>query len=54
MYIFQQLSHLTAVYLIAGNFKHFHFYLAATENDTKGDKVKISIFLTCFGQKEEK
>ena len=32
--------------------KHFDFYLAATEKDTKGDKVKTSIFLTCIGQKE--
>ena len=31
--------------------KHFDFYLAATEKDTKGDKVKTSIFLTCIGQK---
>ena len=26
--------------------KHFDFYLAATEKDTKGDKIKTSIFLT--------
>ena len=31
--------------------KHFNFYLAATEKDTKGDKTKTSIFLTCNGQK---
>ena len=31
--------------------KHFDFYLAATEKDAKGDKVKTSIFLTCIGQK---
>ena len=30
--------------------KHFDFYLAATEKDTKGDKIKTSIFLTCIGQ----
>ena len=34
--------------------KHFHFYLTATEKDTKGDKVKTSIFLTCIGQKGRK
>ena len=32
-------------------FKHFDFYFAATEKDTKGDKVKTSIFLTCTSQK---
>ena len=31
--------------------KHFDFYLAATEKDTKGDKIKTSIFLTCIGQR---
>ena len=31
--------------------KHFDFYLAATEKDTKGDKMKTSIFLTCIGEK---
>ena len=31
--------------------KHFDFYLAATEEDTKGDKIKTSIFLTCFDQR---
>ena len=31
--------------------KHFDFYLAATETDTKSDKIKTSIFLTCIGQK---
>ena len=32
--------------------KHFFdFYLAATEKDTNGDKIKTSIFLTCIGQK---
>ena len=30
--------------------KHFDFYLAVTE-DTKGDRIKTSIFLTCIGQK---
>ena len=30
---------------------HFNFYLAATEKDIKGDKVKNSIFLTCISQK---
>ena len=31
--------------------KHYDFYLAATEKDTEGDKIKTSIFLTCIGQK---
>ena len=31
--------------------KHFDFYLAATEKDTKGDKIKIFIFLTYTSQK---
>ena len=31
--------------------KHFDFNLAAMEKDTKGDKIKTSIFLTCIGQK---
>ena len=31
--------------------KRFDFYLAATEKDTKGDKIKTSIFLTCIVQK---
>ena len=31
--------------------KHFDFNLAAMEEDTKGDKIKTSIFLTCIGQK---
>ena len=31
--------------------KHFDFYLAATEKDTKGDKIKTSIFLTYISQK---
>ena len=31
--------------------KHFGFYLATTEKDTKGDKIKTSIFLTCIHQK---
>ena len=31
--------------------KHFSFYLVATEKNTKGDKIKTSIFLTCIGQK---
>ena len=30
---------------------HFDFYLAATEKDTNGDKIKISTFLTCIDQK---
>ena len=31
--------------------KHFDFYLAKTEKDTKGEKIKTSIFLTYIGQK---
>ena len=31
--------------------KPFDFYLAATEKDIKGDKIKTSIFLTCTDQK---
>ena len=31
--------------------KHFDFYLPATEKDTKDDKIKTFIFLTCIGQK---
>ena len=31
--------------------KHFDFYLAVTQKDVKGDKIKTSIFLTCIGQK---
>ena len=31
--------------------EHFDFHLAATEEDTKGNKIKTSIFLTCIGQK---
>ena len=31
--------------------KYFDFYLDATEKDTKGDKIKTFIFLTCIGQK---
>ena len=34
--------------------KHFDFYLAATEKDTKGDKIQTSTFLTCIGQKGRK
>ena len=34
--------------------KHSDFYLAATEKDAKGDKVKTSIFLACIGQKGRK
>ena len=34
--------------------KHFDFYLAATEKDTKGVKIKTSTFLTCIGQKLRK
>ena len=30
--------------------KQFYFYLATTEKDSKGDKIKTSIFLTCIGQ----
>ena len=30
--------------------KHFDFYFAAAEKDTKGDKIKTSIFLTYIGQ----
>ena len=42
-----------AMYLIARNFASntLIFYFAATEKDTKGDKVKTFIFLTCIGQK---
>ncbi|CAB4026344.1 Hypothetical predicted protein, partial [Paramuricea clavata] len=31
--------------------KHFNFYLTATESDSKSDKVKTSILLTCIGPK---
>ena len=31
--------------------KHYDFYLAATEKDTEGDKIKTSIFLTCIDRK---
>ena len=31
--------------------KHFDFYLAATEKDAKGDKIKTSSFLTRICQK---
>ena len=31
--------------------KHFDFYLAAKEKDTKEDKTRNSIFLTCTGQR---
>ena len=31
--------------------KHLVFYLAAPEKDTRGDKIKNFIFLTCTGQK---
>ena len=31
--------------------KHIDFYLAGTEKDTKGDKIKTSIFLTYIDQK---
>ena len=30
--------------------KQFYFYLAATEEDAKGDKTKASIFLTGISQ----
>ena len=42
----QFLSHSWILWL-----KHFDFYLAATEKDTKGDKIQTSIFLTCIAQK---
>ena len=32
--------------------KHFDFYLAATEKDTKGDKVKTSIFHTFLSKRK--
>jgi hypothetical protein len=31
--------------------KHFHFVLTATESDSKSDKIKTSILLTCIGPK---
>ena len=31
--------------------RHFDFYLAVTEIDTKNDKIRTSIFLICIGQK---
>ena len=31
--------------------KHFDFFLTATESDTKSDKVKTSILLSCIGPK---
>jgi hypothetical protein len=31
--------------------KHFNFYLTATDSDSKSDKVKTSILLTCIGPK---
>ena len=31
--------------------KHFNFFLTATESDSKSDKVKTSILLTCIGSK---
>ena len=31
--------------------KHFQFFLTATESDTKSDKIKTSILLTCIGPK---
>ena len=30
--------------------QEFYFYMVVTESDTKGDKVKTSILLTCIGQ----
>ena len=36
---------------VSHSWKHYDFYLAATEKDTKGDKIKTSIFLKCIGQK---
>ena len=47
------------IFSIGGNVSHcwklwlkqIDFYLAAAEKDTKGDKRKTSIFLTCLGQK---
>ena len=34
--------------------KHFDFYLAATEKDTKGDKIKTSFFSYALVKNEEK
>ena len=34
--------------------KHFDFYLAATEKDTNGDKIKTSFFSYALVKKEEK
>ena len=31
--------------------KHFQFFLTATESDSKSDKIKTSILLTCIGPK---
>ncbi len=31
--------------------KHFNFFLTATESDSKSDKIKTSILLTCIGPK---
>jgi len=31
--------------------KHFDYYITATEADTKSEKVKTSILLTCIGEK---
>ena len=31
--------------------KHFDFFLTGTESDTKSDKVKTSILLSCIGPK---
>ena len=38
-------------YLETSWLKHFDIYLAATEKDTRGDKIKTSIFLTWIGWK---
>ena len=32
-------------------FKHFEFYLTATEKDDKPDKTKTCILLSCIGRK---
>ncbi len=32
--------------------KHFQFFATATESDTKSDKIKTSILLTCIGPKD--
>ena len=32
--------------------KFFEFYLTAAEKDTKSDKIKISILMSCIGEKD--